>query len=83
VLHLGAMNGLSEIGRWLVIAGIVLVVVGGLIWLFGRISGLNDLPGTLHIQLDGVSCAIPILGSIVISIVLTLLLNLIIRLVNR
>jgi hypothetical protein len=77
------MDGLVSIGRWLVVAGLVLAVVGGLVWLVGRFSGLNNLPGTLRITLGGATCVIPILGSIILSIVLTLVLNLVVRLLNR
>ena len=65
------------------IAGVILAVMGGLIWLFARFSGLNDLPGTLRFNLGGVTCLVPILASIVLSIVLTLVFNLIVRLLNR
>ena len=71
--------GLDTLGRWLMVAGLVIVVLGGLIWLFGRIPGLKDLPGTLTFNLGGVTVFIPILASIVVSVVLTLILNLLAR----
>jgi len=77
------MDNFALIGRWMLIAGITIAVMGGIIWLLSRIPGINQIPGTIKIQGSGFTCIIPLLASIVISIVLTILLNLIIRLMNR
>ncbi len=75
------MPGFEAIGRWLVIGGIALVVLGGILWLLGRL-GLNHLPGTIRIDFAGMTCFFPLLASIVVSVVLTLLLNLLARLLK-
>lgn len=77
------MQDLQSIGRWLVAAGIGIVLVGGLLILFGRWSGLQNLPGTIKVEREGFSCMIPLVASILISVVLTVLLNLIGRISNR
>ncbi len=77
------MDSLASIGRWLVIAGLALAVIGGLSWLLGRLGWLNNFPGTLRFTFAGATCIIPILASIVLSVVLTLILNLVVRLLNR
>ncbi len=74
------MQGFETLGKLLVVLGAVLLVVGGLIWLAGRIPGLKQIPGTLQINLGGLTCIVPILASILISVLLTLLLNLALRL---
>ena len=74
------MPSFEALGKWLVIIGAVLLVIGGLIWLAGRIPGLRQLPGTIQINLGGMTCIVPILASIVLSVILTLLLNLVLRL---
>jgi hypothetical protein len=74
------MQGFESLGKWLVVIGAILLVVGGLIWLAGRIPGLKQIPGTLQINLGGLTCIIPILASIVLSVILTLLINLALRL---
>ncbi len=78
------MFDLSQIGRWIVLAGLALAAIGGLIWLAGR-SGLplGRLPGDIRIERGGFSCFVPIATSILISIILTVALNIIIRLLNR
>ncbi|MDR3575482.1 MAG: DUF2905 domain-containing protein [Anaerolineaceae bacterium] len=77
------MDNFALIGRWMLIAGIAIAVIGGIIWLLSRIPGINQIPGTIKIQGSGFTCFIPILASIVISILLTIVLNLIARLINR
>ncbi len=77
------MQDFQAIGRWLVIGGISLAVIGGLIWLLGKYFHLQNLPGTIKIQTSGLTCVIPLLASILLSVVLTVLLNLIIRSINR
>ena len=63
--------------RWLIVAGLVLVVVGiifhfapGLLKWFGR------LPGDLRIETGRTRVLIPITSMVLLSIVLTVLINL-------
>ena len=77
------MLNLELIGRWLIIFGISIALVGGVLWLIGRIPGLQNLPGTIKIETSGLTCLIPLLASILISVVLTVVVNLIIRIGNR
>jgi len=74
----------STLGKGILILGLVLVLVGGLLWVLGR-SGLplGRLPGDIRIERDGFSCLVPIASMILVSILLTVLLNIVIRLLNR
>ena len=78
-----------EIGRWLapgdllVVLGLVIVVIGAGIMLFGRLPFLGNLPGPLSFEVGGVRVYIPIVASILISIVLTVVLNVAFGLFNR
>ena len=74
------MFGFETLGKWLVVIGAVLLIVGGLIWLAGRIPGIKQIPGTIQVNLGGLTCIIPLLASILLSVVLTLLINLALRL---
>lgn len=77
------MNGLEAAGRWLLIAGVGLALVGGLIWLLARFfPNLNQFPGIIRIQGAGITCLFPILASIILSIFLTILLNVIARFIK-
>jgi Na+/phosphate symporter len=78
------MPGLELIGRWLLLLGIALAVIGGLIWLLARwFPSLSQFPGTLRFQMGGLTCVFPLLASIVLSVLLTLLLNVLARFLNH
>lgn len=72
------------IARSLIILGVILIVVGGLIYLIARTGvPLGRLPGDIRIQGENLTCIIPLASSILLSIVLTVLLNLAIRLLRK
>lgn len=60
-----------DAGRFLIIAGLVLVAVGFLWPYLGRI-GLGRLPGDIVIEREGFRLYIPIVTSLLISALLTL-----------
>lgn len=59
--------------RWLIIAGVVLIVLG-LAWPLIAKLGLGRLPGDIHIERDGYSFYFPIVTGLIVSIVLSLIL---------
>jgi hypothetical protein len=64
--------------------GALLILVGGLVWLLGRIGlPLGGLPGDIHIEGERGSCYVPLASMIVLSLLLTIVLNVIVRLLNR
>jgi hypothetical protein len=65
----------ADAGRVLLIFGVLLVVIGGALMLFGRFH----LPGDLTLRSGNATVYIPIATSIVLSIVLTVVLNLVFR----
>ncbi|HEY7331943.1 MAG TPA: DUF2905 domain-containing protein [Candidatus Limnocylindria bacterium] len=67
-----------EIGRILLVIGLVLVVVGGLAALGVRLP-FGRLPGDIAIEGERGGLYVPIATMIVVSVVLTILLNLFIR----
>jgi hypothetical protein len=77
------MNGLEMMGKWLMVIGAALLVLGGLVWLLSKVSFLGQLPGDIRIERPGFTCVVPLASSILISILLTILLNVIVRLLNR
>lgn len=70
------MGSFVTLGKILVMIGVGVVILGGIVWLAGRLWGNQSLPGTLRFDFPGGSCIIPILASIVLSLVLTVILNL-------
>lgn len=71
-------------GKWILVFGLVLIVVGALVWLVESLGPpLGRLPGDIHARGEGWSFAFPVMTSILVSIVLTILLNLVYWLFRR
>ncbi len=66
---------MGEIGRVLIITGVVLIVLGLVFNLLGWIPGLGRLPGDIYIRRENFVFFFPITTMIIISIVLSLLLR--------
>lgn len=72
----------GNIGRFVVLMGIALVLVGAVMWAAGRM-GLGSLPGDVRLGGQGWSCYLPIVTSLLLSIGLTVVLNLLLRWFGR
>lgn len=71
---------LSSLGKLLVTIGLLIVIVGGLLWLLGLSPlGAGRLPGDVHLRGERWSFYFPLTTCIVISIILTILLNIFAR----
>jgi hypothetical protein len=68
--------GPQQVGKWLILMGIAIVLVGGLVMILGR-AGLFKLPGDLVLGSKNWRIFLPIASCIIISIVLTVILWLI------
>jgi hypothetical protein len=77
------MNDLSDLGKSIALAGAALLVLGGLIWLTGRVPLLGHLPGDIRIQRGNVSCFFPLATMILLSVLLTMILNIVLRLLRK
>lgn len=65
-------------GPTIVAAGMVVVLIGILVWL-GGLSWFGRLPGDIRIERESVRVYIPLMSMLVVSVALTLLLNFIRR----
>lgn len=75
---------LGAVGKWIVVAGLVLVVLGGLVWLAGRAGvPLGRLPGDVRVERGNFTLLLPCATSIILSLLLTIGLNVLLRLLNR
>jgi hypothetical protein len=74
---------MDGIGRALVIAGVVILVVGLALMFADRVPFVGRLPGDLTIGGDGWRVYVPIATSIVVSLVLTVALSLFAWLARR
>jgi hypothetical protein len=64
---------MAQLGRFLILVGLVLVVVGGILSLSGRIPWIGRLPGDIYIQRENFTFYFPLGTCILLSVVLTLL----------
>lgn len=68
------------LGKFIVGLGVILVVVGLLLWFGGdRLGWFGHLPGDIRVERDNFRFFAPITSMIIISIVLSLILTLIAR----
>ncbi len=75
---------MENIARLLVVLGLVLLVIGGLLFLLSRVGiPLGRLPGDIRIQTENITCVFPLVTMIILSVVLTIVLNVIIRYLNK
>jgi hypothetical protein len=82
------MPQFDMLGKWVFFIGLGLAALGGMIWLAGKIPGLNkigSLPGDIrYTSPDGsFGCYVPLVSMIVISLILTVVVNVVVRLINK
>ncbi|HEU5197281.1 MAG TPA: DUF2905 domain-containing protein [Methylomirabilota bacterium] len=68
---------MQDVGRMLIVLGIVIALVGLVLMVAGRVPWLGRLPGDIHVERGHWSFYFPLGTSIVLSLLLTLVLWLI------
>lgn len=65
---------MEQLARWMITLGGVLIGLGALVWLLGRIPGLRfgRLPGDIAIQRGNFSFYFPLATCLLLSLALTL-----------
>jgi len=77
-------NQMENIARYLVIGGIVLILIGGGVYLAAKFGiPFGRLPGDIRIEGENGSFYFPITSSILVSVILTIVLNVIVRLLRK
>ena len=66
---------MADVGRLVLVFGVVLALIGGALMLFGRFH----LPGDFTLRSGNTVIYIPLATSIVLSVVATIVLNLVFR----
>lgn len=74
------MLDLDSMGKTLLLVGFIIICVGGLFMLVGKLPLLGNLPGDIRIERGNWGCYIPLATSIIISLILTIVLNVLARL---
>ena len=71
------MLAIESIGKSFILFGIILIVIGSLFVMFGKLPWFGRLPGDFIIKREGLTIYLPIMTMILISLALTLLFNII------
>ncbi|QGG46689.1 DUF2905 domain-containing protein [Heliorestis convoluta] len=67
----------ASFGKWIMIIGLGLTLVGGLLWLLSQFISIGRLPGDFSFQKGNMTFYFPLATGLLISLILTILLNLI------
>jgi len=75
---------MENIARLLVIGGIILILIGGGVYLAAKFGiPFGRLPGDIRIEGKNGSFYFPLASSILVSLILTIILNVIVRLFRK
>ena len=64
---------MRDIGKLIFVVGILLAIVGLVIWRTGGLGGLGQLPGDISVRRPGFSFYFPVATCILISVILTVI----------
>jgi DUF2905 family protein len=70
---------MPELGRTLIVLGLVVVAVGVVLAFGPRVPWLGRLPGDINVERENWSFHFPLVTCLVVSVLLTLVLNLFFR----
>jgi len=71
------MMAIESIGKSLIFFGIILIVIGSLFVLFGKVPWFGRLPGDIVIKREGLTVYFPVATMVLLSLLLTILFNII------
>jgi len=67
---------MSDLGRWLIVVGVILVIAGAVLLLAPKLPWLGRLPGDISYKRGNFSFYFPLGTCILISLILTLIMYL-------
>ncbi len=65
---------MQDIGKFLIITGIIIIAVGGLFLISGKLPWIGKLPGDIVIQRKNFTFYFPLATSILLSIIISFIL---------
>jgi len=73
------MDSLHALGKMIIGIGLLMIIMGGILMLAGKFTGLGRMPGDILIQKGNFTFYFPVVSMLVLSLLLTLILNIIMR----
>jgi len=77
------MSSFEPLGKFLILAGMFIVVLGLLVMFWSKIPFLGKLPGDIFVQKGSLQFFFPIVTCLLVSAVLTVVISLIMRLLSK
>ncbi len=74
---------MEDLAKLLIALGVIIILVGGALLLFGRVPFLGRLPGDFTFSSGGLTCFFPLATMLILSILLTILLNIVVHLNSK
>ncbi len=65
---------MQDVGKFLIITGIIIVAIGALLFVTGKIPWIGKLPGDIVVQRKNFTFYFPLATSILLSIIISLIL---------
>jgi hypothetical protein len=66
-------DGVQDIGKFLILLGLIIAAIGGLLLFSEKIPWIGRLPGDIMIQRRNFTFYFPLVTSILLSVILTLI----------
>lgn len=73
------MGGFESLGKLLMAAGILLLVIGAILSFGEKFFPFGRLPGDIFVEKENVKFYFPVVTSLIVSVILTIVLNLLFR----
>ncbi|MBH51906.1 MAG: hypothetical protein CL785_01965 [Chloroflexi bacterium] len=71
-----------EIGKIIILCGIILVILGSMVILGGKYNIIGKMPGDLLLDKENIKIYFPITSMLIISLIITLIYNIIYRILK-
>ena len=68
----GRSYGVNDFAKTLIFFGVVLIIAGLFISLFGKVNGIGRLPGDIYLRKGSFTFYFPLTTSLLLSLLLTL-----------
>ncbi|WP_312521787.1 DUF2905 domain-containing protein [Anaerospora sp.] len=73
------MGGFESLGKLLMAAGILLLVIGAILSFGEKFLPFGRLPGDLFVEKENFTFYFPVVTSLIVSVILTIVLNVLFR----